>query len=208
MKVPWSSGHAQSVIITYHICSFAWGVSVAVHLQERTPEPTSTTGRQICGMYLFYCVSCLSLIEGLRSIRRNIELLDKYCVSDAEILRVSIIVLLPFFLCNSCNFQYLVLRLPHYACLVPSLHSPAFYRTVYTTIHSAINSWGVETGNEAISVLQLSGSYHLPSHQSYRGGIELTRTIPSVDPVMMTLSLSHSYNCNEIKTYIASYSNE
>ena len=31
--------------------------------------------------------------------------------------------------------------------LVPRLHSPAFYRTAF--IHSAIKSWGVESGNEA-----------------------------------------------------------
>ena len=32
--------------------------------------------------------------------------------------------------------------------LVPRLHSPAFYRTVF--VHSAIKSWGVESGNEAM----------------------------------------------------------
>ena len=31
--------------------------------------------------------------------------------------------------------------------LFPRLHSPAFYCTVF--IHSAIKSWGVESGNEA-----------------------------------------------------------
>ena len=39
--------------------------------------------------------------------------------------------------------------------LVPRLHSPAFYRTVYKSgvlpTHSAIKSWGVESGNEASS---------------------------------------------------------
>ena len=36
--------------------------------------------------------------------------------------------------------------------LVPRLHSPAFYRTVYKSafIHGAIKSWGVESGNEAM----------------------------------------------------------
>ena len=41
--------------------------------------------------------------------------------------------------------------LVHVHSLVPRLHSPAFYRTVYKSafIHSAIKSWGVESGNEA-----------------------------------------------------------
>ena len=45
----------------------------------------------------------------------------------------------------------------HRSSLVPRLHSPAFYCTAF--IHSAIKSWGVESGNEATSK-----NFHIPSH--------------------------------------------
>ena len=46
--------------------------------------------------------------------------------------------------------------------LVPRLHSPAFYRTVYKSgvIHSAIKSWGLESGNEAMHELTEGYSYN------------------------------------------------
>ena len=41
--------------------------------------------------------------------------------------------------------------------LVPGLHSPVFYCTVYKVsanfIHSAIKNWGVETGDEAVNLV-------------------------------------------------------
>ena len=59
-----------------------------------------------------------------------------------------------------------ILSTVHACSLVPRLHSPAFYRT-YTQCdkklgsawslgtHSAIKSWGVESGNEATCIMSL-----------------------------------------------------